>query len=97
MDEAKGFTLKAFFDAHAPLFTPHRGKTIGMFFGAFLGLAVLIFGFWQTLFVLLCALVGLLIGIRIDHGIRPRDVEDFLKDLFPYRYSKRYFKESRIK
>ncbi len=97
MNDIKGFTFKTFFHTYAPLFAPHRGKMIGMLFGAFIGLAVLIFGFWQTLFVLLCAFVGLIVGIRIDHGIRPRDVEDFFKDLFPYRYKQHSIKESQLK
>ena len=54
MGEEKTCPFKAFFEAHAPALLPHRGKIGGVFFGALFGLAVLIFGFWQTLFVLFC-------------------------------------------
>ena len=84
MNEEKRCTFKDFFAAHAPLLAPHRGKLLGVLVGLFLGTAVLLFGFWQTLFVLF--------GVRIDHGINFRDVEDFLKDVFPYRYRNHRFK-----
>ena len=89
MGEEKTCPFKAFFEAHAPALLPHRGKISGMLVGALLGLAVLLFGFWQTLFVLFCCFVGLLVGIRIDHGIRLRDVEDFFDETFPYRWRNR--------
>ena len=54
MGEEKTCPFKAFFEAHAPALLPHRGKIGGVLFGALFGLAVLIFGFWQTLFVLFC-------------------------------------------
>lgn len=92
MNEEKRCTFKDFFAAHAPLLVPHRGKLLGVLVGLFLGTAVLLFGFWQTLFVLFCAFIGLAVGIRIDHGINFRDVEDFLKDVFPYRYRNHRFK-----
>lgn len=86
MNEERVCPFKAFFEAHAPGLEPHRGKIFGVLFGVMLALAILIFGFLPTLFVLFCGFLGLLIGIRIDHGIRLRDVEDFFKELFPYRY-----------
>lgn len=92
MNEEKGCPFKAFLEAHAPGLKPHRGKVFGLIFGAVLGFAVLLFGFWPTFFVLFCGFVGLLIGIRIDHGIRLRDVEEFFRDLFPYRDRYRRYK-----
>ena len=50
MNEEKRCTFKDFFAAHAPLLAPHRGKLLGVLVGLFLGTAVLLFGFWQTLF-----------------------------------------------
>ena len=78
MGEEKTCPFKAFFEAHAPALLPHRGKIGGMLVGALLGLAVLF-----------CCFVGLLVGIRIDHGIRLRDVEDFFDETFPYRWRNR--------
>lgn len=92
MNEEKGCPFKAFLEAHAPGMEPHRGKIFGVLFGIVLGLAILLFGFWPTFFVIFCGLVGLFIGVRIDHGIRLRDVEDFFRELFPYRDRYRRYK-----
>ena len=92
MNEEKVCPFKAFFEAHAPMLLPHRGKIAGMIAGVVLAFAVLIFGFWQTFFVLFCGFVGLLIGIRIDHGIRLYDVKEFFREMFPYRYKCRRYR-----
>lgn len=68
------------------LWHEHRGKIVGTLLGAFLGASVLLFGFWKTLFVVLCALVGLLIGIRVDRGDRITDFLSSLRDAFPYGF-----------
>ena len=46
----------------------HRGKTAGTLLGLVLGIAILLFGFWNTVFVLLCAMIGLFIGIKVDRN-----------------------------
>ena len=46
----------------------HRGKTIGTILGIVFGMAVLCFGFWYTVFVLCCGLVGLFVGMQLDRG-----------------------------
>lgn len=50
------------------LWRNHRGKTAGTVLGILLGTAVLCFGFWHTVFVLCCGLVGLFVGSRMDQG-----------------------------
>lgn len=50
------------------LWRNHRGKTAGTILGIILGSAVLCFGFWRTVFVLCCGLVGLFVGTRMDQG-----------------------------
>jgi len=44
----------------------HSGKICGALIGFAVGILVITFGFWRTIFVLLCAGVGYIIGKRID-------------------------------
>jgi len=44
----------------------HRGRSAGLLLGALFGISVLIFGFWSTLFVILCAGIGMYIGVRTE-------------------------------
>lgn len=44
----------------------HRGKISGFALGFVISLSILIFGFFKTLFVLICAGIGLFIGNKID-------------------------------
>ena len=50
------------------LWQNHRGKAVGLVLGLAIGIAILLFGFWNTVFVLVCGLLGLLIGIQMDKG-----------------------------
>lgn len=52
-----------------PLLIANKGKTLGTLLGMLLGMAVLCFGFWNTVFVLLAGLVGLFIGVQLDNGV----------------------------
>lgn len=65
------------------LWENHRGKLVGTSLGLVTGIAILVFGFWNTLFVLLCGMVGLLVGVRLDKGGR---LLDHLDRLFPNRF-----------
>ena len=44
----------------------YRGRTVGLLLGLLFGIAVLLFGVWQTLFVILCTGIGMYIGLRAD-------------------------------
>ena len=44
----------------------NSGKTIGSIVGFFMGALILYVGFLKTLFVILCALIGFVIGKRAD-------------------------------
>ena len=44
----------------------HRGRTLGLLLGAIFGICVLLFGFWHIVFVLLCAAVGMYIGLQAE-------------------------------
>ena len=48
--------------------TYHRGRTTGLVLGAFFGICVLLFGFWHIVFVILCAGIGMYIGLRAEHA-----------------------------
>lgn len=50
------------------LWQDHPGKTVGLLTGLLIGIVILCFGFWCTLFVLGCGLAGLWIGIQLDRG-----------------------------
>lgn len=58
----------------------HRGKTVGVLLGIILGIAVLLFGFWKTVFVLFCGMVGLGIGMQVD---RNEDITQSLEKWLP--------------
>lgn len=48
------------------LWQEHRYASLGLLTGGLLGIAVLVFGFWSTFFVILCGLIGLWLGREID-------------------------------
>lgn len=48
------------------LIDQHRGKFIGITVGLVVAVLILAFGFWRSLFVIFCIVVGYFIGKRID-------------------------------
>lgn len=48
------------------LFESHRTRKIGFITGLATGVAILLIGFFNTLFILLCGTVGLFVGSRFD-------------------------------
>ena len=48
------------------LFESHRTRKIGFIMGIVLGGAILLIGFLNTLFILLCGTIGLFVGSRFD-------------------------------
>ena len=50
----------------ADFFETYCSRKIGFILGAVTGVAILLFGFFNTLFVVLCGLVGLFVGSRFD-------------------------------
>jgi uncharacterized membrane protein len=61
----------------------HSGKIVGVTIGFILGVLILVFGFFQTLFVLLCVIAGYIVGKRIDEK---EDIMDILDKLLPPGY-----------
>ena len=50
----------------ADFFETYCSRKVGFILGAITGVAILLFGFFNTLFVVLCGLVGLFVGSRFD-------------------------------
>lgn len=48
------------------LFDSHRTRKIGFIAGILTGVAILTIGFFNTLFIALCGLIGLFAGSRFD-------------------------------
>ncbi len=44
----------------------HRGKLFGLILGLVLGILIISFGFWKTVLVILCIVIGLFFGKRFD-------------------------------
>lgn len=45
----------------------HRGKLLGILGGLVIGLLIIVFGFWKTIFIVLCILIGYFLGRRFDN------------------------------
>ena len=52
----------------ALFFEKHRTRKIGFISGLIFGIAILIFGFFNTAFAFICGLIGLYIGAKVDNG-----------------------------
>ena len=50
------------------LWNDHRSSSIGAIAGILFSVLVLIFGFWNIIFVILCSSVGIYIGTKLDNG-----------------------------
>ncbi len=61
----------------------HSGKIVGVLVGFFLGVLIILLGFFQTLFVMLCVIAGFVVGKRIDEK---EDLMDILDKLLPPGY-----------
>ena len=48
------------------LFESHRTRKIGFITGLITGVAILILGFFNTLFIFFCGVIGLFVGSRLD-------------------------------
>jgi uncharacterized membrane protein len=59
--------------------TEHRGKTIGILLGLVASILFISYGFWRTIFIAVCIVVGYLIGKKLDENA---DLEVWIKNLF---------------
>lgn len=55
--------IKAFF---ARMWEERRGASLGVIIGVTLAAVILIFGFWQSVLLILFGLIGFAIGARVD-------------------------------
>lgn len=62
------------------LWHEHPGKCAGGLAGVLLGICILMFGFWNVLFVMLLGLAGLFVGMNVD---REGDTWQNIKDCIP--------------
>lgn len=65
------------------LWQQHSGKISGVVIGLLVGVLIIVFGFFRTLFILLCAVIGYVIGKRIDEK---EDIMDVIDKLLPPGY-----------
>jgi uncharacterized membrane protein len=61
------------------LITEHRGKMIGILLGLLASILFISYGFWRSLFVVFCILMGYVIGKKIDDHA---NLEVWIKNLF---------------
>ncbi|MFW5980149.1 MAG: DUF2273 domain-containing protein [Halanaerobiales bacterium] len=54
--------LKDFYN----LFKENKGKTLGALIGFFFGVLILLIGFFKTLILIICTLIGYYLGSRWD-------------------------------
>ncbi|SEO28338.1 MULTISPECIES: DUF2273 domain-containing protein [Propionispora] len=67
----------------AEIWQNHSGKISGAAIGLLIGIFIITFGFFRTIFVLLCMIAGYVIGKRIDEK---EDIMDILEKLLPPGY-----------
>jgi len=60
----------------------HRGKTIGIILGLLASILFITYGFWRTIFIIICILAGYFIGREID---QKKNLEQWMKDIFKER------------
>jgi uncharacterized membrane protein len=59
---------KSFFEYVAGQGEKHGGKMIGIILGLLVALLWIFIGFWKTLFIVICILIGYFVGQRFDNG-----------------------------
>jgi len=64
---------RTFLEIIQELLETHRGKVLGAIFGLIIGLLIIVFGFWKTVFIIVCILIGYFLGKRFDDGGSPGD------------------------
>lgn len=67
------------------LWQHHSGKILGVTLGFAFGILVITFGFFRTLFVVLCVISGYVVGKRID---QKEDIMEILDKLLPPGYNR---------
>lgn len=63
----------------------HRGKLVGSVLGVVLGASIMVFGFFKTVFILFCGLIGLFVGKKVDEQ---EDFKEFIEKIIPMGFKK---------
>ena len=61
------------------IFEQHRGKAIGIVLGLLASILFISYGFWRTIFIIICIALGFFIGKEIDEK---KNFEQWLKHMF---------------
>lgn len=61
------------------IFERHRGKAIGIILGLVASILFITYGFWRTIFVIVCIALGFFIGKEIDEN---KNFDQWLKYMF---------------
>lgn len=61
------------------IFEQHRGKAIGIVLGLIASVLFISYGFWRTIFIIVCISLGFFIGKEIDEK---KNFDQWLKRMF---------------
>ena len=50
------------------LLSENTGRKVGMLGGFIIGLSIVLFGFWKTVFLAVCTGIGYIIGRMMEHN-----------------------------
>jgi len=64
------------------LMEEHRGKTIGILLGLIASILFIAYGFWRTMFIIVCILLGYFIGREIDQN---KNWDQWIQQIFRKR------------
>jgi uncharacterized membrane protein len=57
---------RSLYEIFLDLMDRHRGAMVGAVVGLLVALLIIVFGFWKTVFIVICILIGYFIGKRFD-------------------------------
>lgn len=65
------------------LWQDHNGKTVGALIGMFVGILIIVFGLFNTLFIVACGVFGYIIGKRVDEE---ESIVEMIDRFLPFHY-----------
>ncbi|MDD2510250.1 MAG: DUF2273 domain-containing protein [Syntrophomonas sp.] len=60
----------------------HRGKALGILLGLIASILFITYGFWRSLFIVFCIILGFFIGKKIDEN---QSFDNWLRQMFKDR------------
>ena len=61
----------------------HCGKITGAFFGVLMAIMIILFGFFNTLFIAICGFIGYILGRKFD---KSEDFMEILQKILPNNF-----------